>query len=570
MQIEAHLAATNRMAPAMLQIPGSARYLPMTALVVFTGTRFLTTFPPQDASSPARGPGSESAAKRIRSAAAPEDSALDCNDGPADGGNGVVHPSKSESEKQLALAQVTAPIEDLADAGAESLAAVIAGDAPAKISAAQVLELIAAAQYFLAEDLLEPLGDYAEPVIAALNTPVVRRCSCLWLCSCVGGKRGWTASMPPGNPRASPRGRKHAGCLQGGELLHAAAAAIGAGSRTQAHQLLLRLFKYWWRRFEDTPSSSGPAAPTLADVRAALRALITGCAENTSLQSPTPLPQPFYSATCCEAGLPRGLGLLFAVMAAFGCDCQSSEAADSAVQCAFAADSLSKFVSCNALYHLRAREDVRTALVDVLVLVVAQRHTRCPCAVDLLRTVAELSVSRLPPPRGFKASSTRTAQAIEVDQGSARVALLLRTPFVAPPASHSCTSGKVTVEFKFSQGSSPDRTEAGAQLFVDGSEPSGKKAMTAHLAVLPSTAEAAEAFEVTAQQWCASQAKFTSLEAASGYVGRLDGEWEGAGLGWQNLAERSSDFWSGLGYRQALGEKFVCALLCAAKDFELT
>lgn len=58
--------------------------------------------------------------------------------------------------------------------GADLFAAVLLGNAPVRLSAAQVLELIAAAQYFLAEDLLEPLGEYAAPVIAALDIPLVR------------------------------------------------------------------------------------------------------------------------------------------------------------------------------------------------------------------------------------------------------------------------------------------------------------------------------------------------------------------------------------------------------------
>lgn len=47
-QVEAHNAATNSTAPAMLRVPGSKRFVPITMLVTITGTRFLTSFPPQD------------------------------------------------------------------------------------------------------------------------------------------------------------------------------------------------------------------------------------------------------------------------------------------------------------------------------------------------------------------------------------------------------------------------------------------------------------------------------------------------------------------------------------------
>lgn len=63
---------------------------------------------------------------------------------------------------------------DAVTAGADLLAAVIGSEAPPQISGTQLLALVAAAQYFLAEELLEPLSGYAEPVISALDVQLVR------------------------------------------------------------------------------------------------------------------------------------------------------------------------------------------------------------------------------------------------------------------------------------------------------------------------------------------------------------------------------------------------------------
>lgn len=187
-QIEGHLAATNRMAPAMLQIPGSARYLPMTAVVVFTGTRFLTAFQPDVGASP---PGSDDprATKKIRADAEP--ATPECSNGVDWNGTVMLKQSKvplGQANKQVAVVDGTTPAADLATAGADLLAAVIAGDAPATISASQFLALIAAAQYFLAEDLLNPLGEYAEPVLDNLTTPLVCSTPCRPVFMCFDGR----------------------------------------------------------------------------------------------------------------------------------------------------------------------------------------------------------------------------------------------------------------------------------------------------------------------------------------------------------------------------------------------
>ena len=169
MQIEAHYAATGRMAPAMLRIPGASRMVPTIPAVAFTGTRFLSTLSLQNTClEEIPEPAATDASLESAPTPTSQIALTPLSRGPSDG--------DAEATNATALlggthtgASGTGPA-----VGAELFAAVVSGDAPAKVSANQLIALIERAQYFLAVDLLDPLRIYAEPVIAALGIAQVR------------------------------------------------------------------------------------------------------------------------------------------------------------------------------------------------------------------------------------------------------------------------------------------------------------------------------------------------------------------------------------------------------------
>lgn len=161
---------TKRMAPAMLRVPGGQRLVPVATLITYT-PRFLTSFefPSLDSEVASWADGMRASQQVSSSNSELPTPAQYC--GGAQLGQGHGDGEAADMPHDCALSGL--PADGIAE-GPDLFAAVISGDVPARLSAAQALALITAAQYFLAEDLLEPLGRYVQPVIATLDVSLVR------------------------------------------------------------------------------------------------------------------------------------------------------------------------------------------------------------------------------------------------------------------------------------------------------------------------------------------------------------------------------------------------------------
>lgn len=316
--------------------------------------------------------------------------------------------------------------------------------------------------------------------------------------------------------------------------------------------------------------------PSPAECTTALRALMTGMIEHHAPLCTSSIPQSVFSALSCERDLPRGLQLVFAVLAAAGCDGHCSPLATStgaSLGCPFAANGLPRFVSSKRvlLYELRVRHDVRTVLLDALVTLVAQRQGPCTCAADLLRGLVDVTAAQLSRAPALSIPDGPPCQIVEVARDGVRAAYLTCSEFKTPPHTDE-VQWCGNVGFAGACVVGDDRTtEVGAHLQVKRS--AGCIKLVAQCAVLPVGAAAAKRFELAAQRWVHSDlpGACSSLRAEWGYVGSWVHEWSETceAVGCRSLAGFEPGFWCGLDYTRTPGEKFVCAWLCEADGCQL-
>lgn len=318
----------------------------------------------------------------------------------------------------------------------------------------------------------------------------------------------------------------------------------------------------WWKRLDGTLEGTADRKPLLSGLPAALRALLPSHSEDTG-EATVRAARPalgFYGLGCRQPGLPRGLGLLYAIVAAAGSACRDADKTSSGIQ---------TFLERYALYHLRVRAELRTALLDLLVAVSTQRRAPGSCAESLLRGVLQLSAAHLPLPPIRDLSADPAISRIAAGTQGSRLAVLSGAAFRAPP--HTITTpwcGNIAVAFTFAMG---DASKGGGsrttvQVAVKYSSATRKVKLCAHLFVLGP--EGVELFQEKAKRWCEGAREATISDAEPGHVGRMQcelvGNWHGD---WPMLEDKVT--WPSVGVVKKLGNRFTCGLLCEAASLAL-
>lgn len=351
-----------------------------------------------------------------------------------------------------------------------------------------------------------------------------------------------------------------------------AAATVGPGSTAHVQSLMLRLFKSWWERLGcGAHRAAGTPPPCIEVCIAAIRALMTGSCQYNTPPVTSSIPQHVFSDLCRSEGLPRGMTLVFATLAAAGCHSQSSSQQEPGCegQCSFAKGSVPRLAgSTELLCELREHANLTRALLDALVTLTAQRQGLCACAADLLRAFVDLSASRLQraPLLDVDVPGWAACQMVQVARSGARAAYLACAEF-QKPHHRGIVRWCGNVGFASNCVSLDGSTHTGGYFHVRGV---GKVKLTVQCAILQPGDENAVAFEAAAHRWVHSSGpgECKRFRAEHAWVGRMDREWENKGWGWQNLGGTRTpvraDFWQRLGYNEAPGEKFVCAWLCEA------